>query len=77
MGVATWNGRLVLIDDSVPTTSTQTDAGTAGVYTLTVTGAGGIGDKISFDGIEFSRFVATVECIIATLKIALLSPAAF
>ena len=54
LGIATWNGRLVLIDDSVPTTSTQTDAGTAGVYTLTVTGAGGIGDKISFDGIEYT-----------------------
>lgn len=54
LGLASWNGRLVLIDDSVPTTSTQTDAGTAGAYTITVTGAGAIGDKITVDGIEYT-----------------------
>lgn len=54
LNMATWNGRLVLIDDTVPVTNVSSGSGTAGVYTLTVSGAGGIGDKISFDGIEYT-----------------------
>ena len=53
LGMATWNGKLLLIDDSVPAVAISTAAGTAGVYTLTVSGAGAVGDKISFDGIEY------------------------
>lgn len=54
LGMATWNGRLLLIDDTVPITNISSGSGTPGVYTLTVSGAGGIGDKISFDGIEYT-----------------------
>ena len=53
LGMATWNGRLVLIDDSVPVTTVSSGDGIQGVYTLTVTGAAAAGDKISFDGIEY------------------------
>lgn len=54
LGMGAWNGRLLLIDDSLPTTLVSSGSGTAGVYTLTVSGAGATGDKISFDGIEYT-----------------------
>lgn len=54
LGLATWNGRLLLIDDTVPVTTVSNGSGTAGVYTLTVSGAAATGDKIAFDGIEYT-----------------------
>ena len=54
LGMATWNGRLLLIDDSVPAVTISSGSGTDGVYTLTVSGAGAVGDAISFDGIEYT-----------------------
>lgn len=53
LGLATWNGRLLLIDDSVPCETVSSGNGTQGVYTLTVSAAAAEGDKISFDGIEY------------------------
>ena len=47
LALATWNGRTVLIDDSVPVTLTKTANGTAGVYTVTVDTALVSGDKIA------------------------------
>ena len=46
-GLATLNGKLVLIDDSMPTSKTET---TAGVYTVTLTGTYAAGDKVSVAG---------------------------
>lgn len=45
LGLGTWNGRLVLIDDSVPTTQTKTADGTTGVYKVKVTTALTSGDS--------------------------------
>lgn len=47
--VGQWNGRLVLIDDSMPTEETVT---TAGVHTITVTATATAGDKFSVCGTE-------------------------
>lgn len=41
-----WGNRIVLPDDSLPVSTTVTNAGTAGVYTLTVSTALASGDKI-------------------------------
>lgn len=46
-GLATLNGRLVLIDDSMPTVKTET---TAGVYTVTLSGTWAAGDTLSIAG---------------------------
>lgn len=45
LGLATWNGRLVLIDDSVPVASVKTADGTTGVFTLTISTALASGDS--------------------------------
>lgn len=49
--LATWNGRTVLIDDDVPTENVET---TAGVYAVTITTAGKIGDKITINGVDYT-----------------------
>lgn len=49
----TLNGRLVLIDDSMPVTRTQTSAGTQGVYTVTISTALGEGDSINIAGVTY------------------------
>lgn len=54
LGIATWNGRTVLIDDSIPT---QATISTAGVYSVTVSTLAAVGDKISIGGKEYT-FVA-------------------
>lgn len=54
LSLATWNGKLVVIDDSMPTEQTIT---TAGVYTLTISTAAVAGDKITLFGTEY-EFVA-------------------
>ena len=46
-GLATLNGRLVLVDDSMPTSKTET---TAGVYTVTLTGTYAAGDRVTVAG---------------------------
>ena len=54
LGMATWNGRLVIIDDEMPTAEVVT---TAPVYGLTISTAATAGDKIMIDGTEYT-FVA-------------------
>lgn len=48
--IGRYNGRIVLIDDDVPTTVTET---TAGVYSVTVTTKATAGDVINIDGVDF------------------------
>lgn len=50
-GMATLNGRLVMIDDSMPTQRTET---TAGVYTVTLSGTWAAGDKLTIAGVEYT-----------------------
>lgn len=49
--MATLNGRVVLIDDSMPTVEV---VGTQGVYTLQITTAPAAGDKITIFGVEYT-----------------------
>ena len=49
LALATWNGRLVLIDDDMPTGSIGT---TAGVYSATITTKAVSGDKIKINDVE-------------------------
>ena len=74
IGLATWNGKLVLIDDSMPLTKVVTTAETKGVYTLTISTKGIAGDKISVNGVEYT-FHAT-ETSYANKTIAIKSSAA-
>lgn len=48
--IGRYNGRIVLIDDDVPTTVTET---TAGVYSITITTKAASGDVINIDGVDF------------------------
>ena len=50
-GMATLNGRLVMIDDSMPTQKVET---TAGVYTVTLSGTWAAGDKLTIAGVEYT-----------------------
>lgn len=52
--LATWNGKLVLVDDSMPLTKVVTTAGVNGVYTLTIGTKGIAGDKITVGGVEYT-----------------------
>lgn len=54
LDIASWNGRIVFIDDDMPTEET---VDTQGVSTITVTHAPKAGDKITICGTEFT-FVA-------------------
>lgn len=54
LGMATWNGRLVIIDDEMPTAEVVT---TEPVYSITISTAATAGDKITIDGTEYT-FVA-------------------
>ena len=51
LAIATLNGRLVLVDDSMPHTDTVS---TPGVYTLQITTAPAAGDKITIFGVEYT-----------------------
>ena len=53
MTLATLNGRLVLIDDSMPVTKTKTSDGTQGVYTVTVSTALAEGDSVTIAGVKY------------------------
>lgn len=50
-GMATLNGRLVMVDDSMPTQRTET---TAGVYTVTLSGTWAANDKLTIAGEEYT-----------------------
>lgn len=50
-GLATLNGRLVIVDDSMPTQRTEV---TAGVYTVTLSGTWAAGDKLTIAGEEYT-----------------------
>ena len=51
--MGTWNGRLVVIDDAMPVEEAVTTQGTKGVYTLTISTKGAVGDKITIDNVEY------------------------
>ena len=53
MSLATLNGRLVLVDDSMPVTSVKTADGTKGVYTVTISTALGEGDSVTIAGVKY------------------------
>ena len=74
LGLGTWNGKLVLIDDAMPLVKTVTTAETKGVYTITISTKGIAGDKISVGGVEYT-FHAT-ETSFANKTIAIKSSAA-
>ena len=54
LNIGTWNGRVVIVDDELPTTRTVT---TSPVYSTTISTAATAGDKISIAGVEYT-FVA-------------------
>jgi hypothetical protein len=54
LNIGTWNGRVVIVDDDLPTTETVT---TAPVYSTTISTPAVAGDKITINGTEYT-FVA-------------------
>ena len=52
--IATLNGRLVLVDDGMPTETTVTTAETRGVYTVTVSTALAAGETVTIAGVEYT-----------------------
>ena len=54
IGLATWNGKLVLVDDSMPLTKVVTTAGVNGLYTLTIGTKGIAGDTITVGGVTYT-----------------------
>lgn len=69
LGLATWNGRLILVDDSLPVVSTKVSDGVAGVYTLTPGAGSAAGDKIVFDGAEYTLSANdTATAVVTELK---------
>ena len=54
LNIGTWNGRVVIVDDELPTSQTVT---TAPVYSTKISTAATAGDKISINGVEYT-FVA-------------------
>lgn len=51
LSIGTLNGRLVLVDDSMPTINIET---TAGVYEVTLSGTYAADDVITIDGVEYT-----------------------
>ena len=51
LSIGTLNGRLVMVDDSMPTGAIET---TAGVYSATISTAASAGDKIAINGVEYT-----------------------
>ncbi len=74
LGIATWNGKLVIIDDSMPLTKVVTTSETKGVYTLTISTKGIAGDAITVGDTTYT-FHAT-ETSYANKTIAIKSSAA-
>lgn len=60
LSIGTLNGRLVMVDDSMPTQTTYTGAG---VYTVTIGGSPVTGEKYTVDGAEFT--VASTQTAVA------------
>ena len=54
LGLATWNGKLVLIDDAMPLIKIVTTAETKGVYTITISTKGIVGDQITVGGVTYT-----------------------
>ena len=52
--IATLNGRMVLIDDGMPTAETVVTAETRGVYTVTVSTALAAGETVEIAGVEYT-----------------------
>ena len=52
--IATLNGRMVLIDDGMPTADTVVTAETRGVYTVTVSTALAAGETVEIAGVEYT-----------------------
>lgn len=50
LGIATWNGKIVVIDDELPVEKTET---TAGAYEMSITTKATAGDKIIINGVPF------------------------
>ena len=71
-GMATLNGRLVLVDDSMPTSVLET---TAGVYTVTLTGTYAAGDKVTVAGVTHTVVSGSTSAsaIVSALATALAS----
>ena len=61
--IGTLNGRLVMVDDSMPTQEVYTGAG---VYTVTVSGTPAQGEKYSVDGAEFTVSTTETATAVAT-----------
>ena len=59
LGIATINGKLVLIDDSMPTDVTVTTAEVKGVYTITIGTKGVTGDTLTVDGVTYTLGATT------------------
>lgn len=77
IGLGTLNGRLVLVDDSMPT---ENVASAAGVYTVTISGTVAAGDKIAVNGVQITLDAtsgASVTAAASALKSALDANTAF
>ena len=70
LAMATLNGRLVMIDDSMPTRQIET---TAGVYTVTVGGSPAIGETYTVAGVTFEATAATKTNVVNGLYAAFAS----
>lgn len=66
--VATLNGRMVLVDDTMPVTEVETTAAVKGVHTITIGTAGASGDTITIDG-ETYTFGSSTSTVNKTLKV--------
>jgi hypothetical protein len=63
LSIGTLNGRLVMVDDSMPTIDTYS---AAGVYTVTIGGTVATGDKFVVDGAEFTVSTTATPTAVAT-----------
>ncbi len=54
LDLGTWNGKLVVIDDAMPLTQTVVTPGVNGVYTITISTKGNIGDKLTINNITYT-----------------------
>lgn len=74
LNLATLNGRLVLIDDSMPHAEVEK---TAGVYTVTVGGSPAVGEKYTVAGVTFEATAATKTNVVNGLYAAFASDARY
>jgi len=63
LSIGTLNGRLVMVDDSMPTIDTYS---AAGVYTVTIGGTVATGEKFVVDGAEFTVSTTETPTAVAT-----------